>query len=76
MPTEIILTNGQTLILILCAIGVLTLVDFTLFYAYNKVYEIYFGEPIKCVELYSNEYEESIGARIRTLNRSSKTIKG
>ena len=76
-PTEIVVTNGQTLILILCGIGAFTLIDFTLFYAYNKVYEIYFGEPIKPrVPDSDDEGEPPIGARIRTLNRSAKNIQG
>jgi hypothetical protein len=60
--TSVVLTNGQTLILILCGIGVLTLVDFTLFYVYNKA-----------CELYSDYKEAPIGARIRTLNRSARS---
>jgi hypothetical protein len=56
--TTFVLTNGQTLILILCGIGALTLVDFTLFYVYNKV-----------CKMYSEKEEAPIGARIRTLQR-------
>jgi hypothetical protein len=57
--TTFVLTNGQTLILILFGIGVLTLIDFTLFYVYNKA-----------CEMYSEKEEEApIGARIRTLQR-------
>jgi hypothetical protein len=76
-PTEIVVTNGETFILILCGIGAFTLIDFTLFYAYNKAYEVYFGKPIKpCVPDSDDDGEAPIGARIRTLNRSAKNIQG
>jgi len=61
--TSVVLTNGQTLILILCGIGTLTLVDFTLFYVYNKVCELFSDD----------EDEPPIGARIRTLNRNARS---
>jgi len=60
---EIVLTNGQCLVLILFGIGAMTLLDFTLFYIYNKVYPTDSTESIE---------EAPIGERIRDLYRVVK----